>query len=170
MRPSCAFVAFLVGLALAPVALRAQSASAQGRADIESFNRALSDATRRMDNAATMALWSEDGVSLLPSTKPIEGKAAIGAFLSATTAGFPGAHMEQFELRCQDVEVSGDWASEWCTEHQVVRFADARPPFDGWGKLLLVLHRSSDGQWRIRTEMWNQAVPDGKASSHGTGG
>ncbi len=112
-----------------------------------------------MDNAATMARWSEDGVSLLPSTKPIEGKAAIAAFLTATTAAFPGAHMEQFEMRCRDVEVSGDWASEWCTEHQVVRFADARPPFDGWGKMLLVLHRSRDGQWRIRTEMWNQAGP-----------
>jgi ketosteroid isomerase-like protein len=165
MRPACVLVAFLVGVAFGPGHLRAQSVSARGRADIESFNRALSDATRRMDNAATLALWSEDGVSLLPSTKPIQGKAAIGAFLSATTAAFPGAQMEQFELRCQDVEVSGDWASEWCLEHQVVRFADGRPRFDGWGKLLLVLHRSSDGPWRIRTEMWNQAVPEGKASS-----
>ena len=25
--------------------------------------------------------------------------------------------------------------------------------------MLLVLHRGSDGKWRLKTEMWNQAVP-----------
>jgi ketosteroid isomerase-like protein len=165
MRPACVLVAFLVGVAFGPGHLRAQSVSARGRADIESFNRALSDATRRMDNAATLALWSEDGVSLRPSTKTDPGQGRDRRLPERDDGGLPRAQMEQFELRCQDVEVSGDWASEWCLEHQVVRFADGRPRFDGWGKLLLVLHRSSDGPWRIRTEMWNQAVPEGKASS-----
>lgn len=143
--------------------LCAQRADPVDTSSLGAFNRALADATRRMDNAATLALWSNDGVSLLPSTKPIEGKAAITAFLTSTTASLSGAHMAQFDLRCHDVQVAGDWASEWCTEHQIVRFADNRPPFDGWGKLLFVLHRSGSGPWRIKTEMWNQATPESGA-------
>ena len=146
-------------MAMAPVALRAQTQQSNARAEIDSFNREFADATRRMDNVATMTLWAEEGVSLLPSTKPIQGKAAIAAFIDNVTAAFPGARMERFDFECHDIEVSGDWASEWCTEHQIVHFADARPPFDGWGKLLLVLHRSSSGKWQSKTEMWNQAVP-----------
>ena len=153
------FVALVVALLMIPAAVGAQRQQPRAQTEIDSFNRAFADATRHMDNAATMALWAEDGVSLLPSTMPIEGKAAIAAFIDKVTASFPGAHMEHFDLECHDIEVSGDWASEWCSEHQIVRFADARPPFDGWGKLLLVLHRAPDGQWRIKTEMWNQALP-----------
>jgi ketosteroid isomerase-like protein len=35
-----------------------------------------------------------------------------------------------------------------------------KPAFDGWGTLLLVLHRGADGKWRLRREMWNEAQPE----------
>ncbi len=124
---------------------------------IESFNRALDSATRNMDNAAVLALWEDDGISLLPSTPPIVGKKAIGKFIEDVTSQFPGARMETFEMDCHDITVSGKWASEWCTEHQIVQFPDGKPPFEGWGKMLLVLHRPA-GKWRLKEEMWNQAV------------
>lgn len=34
-----------------------------------------------------------------------------------------------------------------------------KPPFDGWGTLLLMLHRGIDGKWRLHREMWNEAQP-----------
>lgn len=40
------------------------TASLASDAGIEAFNRALIDATTRMDNAAALALWEEDGISL----------------------------------------------------------------------------------------------------------
>ena len=129
------------------------------RGEIESFNRSLKEATKRMDNAAVLALWEDDGVSLLPSTKPHRGKPAIAAFLKDVVAKMPGAHMRSFEMDCFDIEVSGAWASEWCVEHQIVDFPGGKPPFDGWGKMLFVLHRSADGTWRLSREMWNQALP-----------
>ncbi len=128
------------------------------RAGIEAFNRALSEATTHMDNAATIALWEADGVSLLPSTRPLVGRKAIAAFLDAVTARLPGARMAKFELRCADIETSGDWASEWCQEHQVVLLAPDKPPFDGQGVMLLVLHRGTDGKWRLKREMWSPAA------------
>ncbi|HUJ13018.1 MAG TPA: DUF4440 domain-containing protein [Thermoanaerobaculia bacterium] len=127
-------------------------------ATLTTFNNALVDATRRMDNSATLALWEEDGVSLLPSTEPIVGKSAIAKFLDDVTSRIGSAHMESFTMECHEIAVSGDFASEWCTEHQVVSFSDHRPRFDGRGKMLFVLHRGSDGRWRIRSEMWNQAA------------
>lgn len=153
------FLTLLVLLSLSPSLGHAQSAAGTARSEIEAFNRALDDATRHMSSAATLALWADDGVSLLPSTKPIVGKKAIAEFFNTVMASLSGARMEQFELRCFDIEVAGDWASEWCTEHQVVQLGGGKPPFDGWGKMLFVLHREADGKWRLKREMWNQAPP-----------
>lgn len=130
---------------------------------ITTFNRAFADATRDMDNAATMALWADDGVSLLPNQPPVVGKPAIAAFIDKVTRSITGAHMVSFTLDCHDTEVSasGDLATEWCTEHQVVAIP-GKPNFDGWGKMLLVLRRESNGRgdvWRLTREMWNPAAP-----------
>ena len=154
----------LVVLCAAPGLVAGQAPPAGPRAGIETFNRALDDATRRMDNAAIVALWEDDGVSLLPSTEPIVGKRAIADFMAAVTARYPGGRMERFDNRCFDIEVAGPWASEWCREHQIVLLPDGKR-FEGWGKMLLVLHRGADGAWRIKREMWNQALaPDSTAA------
>lgn len=137
----------------------AHAAPPDARAGIEAFNHAFDQATRAMDNNATLALWEDNGVSLLPGTAPIIGKKAIAQFIDGATRQLSGAHMQSFEDHCSDVLVSGDLASEWCEEHQVVVFANGKPPFDGRGKMLLVLHRHSDGHWRLRQEMWSQAAP-----------
>ena len=155
----CRLSTMLLVLSLLPVASGAQTPTDSARAGVESFNRALGDATRRMDNAALSALWEEDGVSLLPSTKPIVGRTAIAKFISDVTASIPHAQMELFESECFDIEVSGDWASEWCTEHQRVAMGIDKPPFEGWGKMLFVLHRNAAGEWKLKREMWNQALP-----------
>src|SRR5689334_14900811 len=88
------------------------------QAGIDAFNRAVIDSTKKMDNAASVALWEDDGVSLLPATEPIVGKPAIASFLDRVTKGFPGAHMESFTLDCKTIFASGNWASERCVEHQ----------------------------------------------------
>jgi uncharacterized protein (TIGR02246 family) len=138
----------------------AQTASPASEAGIRAFNQKLEDATRRMDNAATLALWADDGISLLPSTKPIAGKPAIAAFLESITASLQGAKMQKFEMECFAIDISGNLATEWCTEHQVVQLSGGKPPFDGRGKMLLVLRKGSDGAWRMEREMWNQAATE----------
>ncbi|HXA19691.1 MAG TPA: DUF4440 domain-containing protein [Thermoanaerobaculia bacterium] len=142
---------FLVAIPIAAHAATPQSG-------VEAFNKSLDSATRSMNNAAVLALWDDDGVSLLPSTPPIVGKKAIAKFLDDVMAAIPGGRMMTFEMQCHDIQVSGDWGSEWCTEHQIVQFPGDKPPFDGWGKMLFVLHRGADGKWRVKEEMWNQAV------------
>jgi ketosteroid isomerase-like protein len=129
------------------------AAHAGSATTIAAFNQALTSATRTMDNAATLALWDDDGISLLPDTAPIVGKPAIADFLANVARHLHGAHMQQFELTCHDAHTAADWSSEWCDEHQVVVLANGQPPFDGRGRMLLVLHRGVHG-WRIQREMW----------------
>lgn len=155
----------IVALCLPPLRMAAlttepDNVAQPALAEIAAFNRMFEQATRQMDNAATMALWAEDGISLLPSSKPLIGKTAIGAFMNQVMAGIKGATMEKFEMACYDIAVAGDWASEWCTEHQLVHMPDGKPPFDGRGKMLLVLHKGPDGKWLLEREMWNQGGAD----------
>ncbi len=131
---------------------------AAARDGIDAFNRALGEAANKMDNAAMLALWEDDGVSLLPQTAPITGKKEIAKFLDGVMAGMPGAKMLELESQCFDVEIDGPWASEWCTEHQKVDLGPGKAPFEGFGKMLFVLHRGGDGTWRIKREMWNQGL------------
>lgn len=158
-------------IALVLLALSARPALPQGSdssatAGIEAFNRVFEDATRRMDNAAIVQLWEEDGVSLLPSIPPLIGRQAIAAFIEDVTARLGGARMDTFTNECSGIEVSGSWGSEWCVQHQVVVMSDGRR-FDAWGKMLLVLHRGSDGRWRLDREMWNQALAPGPPGDRG---
>lgn len=127
---------------------------------IARFNQALTDATQKMDNAALIALWDDDGISLLPNTKPLIGKSAIAAMINGVTAQFPDAKMKHFEMHCFNIDVSGDWATEWCTEHQIVDTAPGKAPFDGRGNMLLVLKKNANGVWHLKREMWNQAAAE----------
>jgi len=154
-----AAVAVLGGLALL---LNAKSdgtavhAADGGRAEIEAFNKQYIEAHLKMNNAAIMATWAEDGVGLLPGTAPMIGKATIGKFLNDVTSQMAGYRMQKVEMDFQGISVSGDWASEWACEHQVVQPPDQKPVIDSYGKLLLVLHKEADGNWRVTREMWNQ--------------
>jgi uncharacterized protein (TIGR02246 family) len=134
----------------------ARAGPAEGREEIEAFNKRFLAAHLAMDSAAILGMWADDGVSLLPETQPIIGKPAIAKFLAAVSEQLEGYRMAKMELDFQGIETSGDWASEWANEHQVVEPPPGKPAFDGRGKMLLVLHRDPDGNWRIKREMWNQ--------------
>jgi uncharacterized protein (TIGR02246 family) len=134
------------------------SAPAAERQEIEAFNKKFIEAHSKMDNAAVMSLWAEDGVSLLPGMAPLASKKEIGQFIDGVTTKMHGYHMEKMDVDFQGIEASGDWASEWGFEHQVIQPPGGQPPLDEHGKLLLVLHRQSDGSWKIKREMWNQGA------------
>ena len=74
----------VVGLVLALAwVVRTVTASSGGaeQKEIETFNGKFLEVTLRMDNAGLMALWAEDGVSLLPGMAPMVSKKAIGTWL-----------------------------------------------------------------------------------------
>lgn len=124
--------------------------------EIESFNRKFVELISNTDDAGMLAIWDDGGVDLMPGEVPLVGKPAIAAWLKDIESGSPGSRVTKEDVQFHDIQVSGDWASEWATEHQVVQ-PQGKPPTEGYGKLALVLHRDSGGTWRIRQEMWNDA-------------
>ncbi len=163
MRRSLGGIAMkkILGSALLAIAFLAgpvQAASHDADAGIVAFNHALAAATRAMDNDAILALWEDGGTSLLPDTPPIKGKPAMRSFLADLGRQLRGARMRKFELACHAIQINGGWASEWCEEHQMIAFANGRPPFNGTGRMLLVLHRGPNQAWRLSREMWQPAL------------
>jgi uncharacterized protein (TIGR02246 family) len=142
-------------IALSTLALRNQAAS--GKDQVENFNNHLRELHLNMDTAGIFALWADDGVDLMPGEAPMIGKKVIEAWVEDILAKMPDYKVTKQEMEFHDVRVSGDWASEWALEHQVVQPPGGKEPIETRGKIALVLHREANGEWRIKQEMWNAA-------------
>ena len=140
----------LLILFLLPVAGSAQATPAE---QISVLNRKFTEAIRRMDNAAVLDLWGDDGVTLLPGMAPVRGKAAIKSFMDEGAAKNAGYKVVSHESEFHDLQISGDLASEWAITTQVVQPPD-KPQFTIHGKMLLVLQRNPNGEWKIKSEAW----------------
>lgn len=156
IRIHCAKIAFcLLILGFASVATYGQSDAT--RKEIEAWNQKYVAAHLRMDNAAILAMWQDDGVSLLQGMAPIVGKPAIGKFFDDAVAQIAGYHMKTMEIDFREIQVMGDWAYEWGIEHQVLEPPPGKEAFDGRGNILLILHKDTVGEWKIKQEMWSAA-------------
>ncbi len=122
---------------------------------VESFDLFLRRAL--LSGQSSISLWAEDGTTLLPEMAPLTGKSNIAKWLDAVTAKMPGYRVARQENDFHDAIISGEWASEWGTTTQVVQPPEGKAPIEIHGKILLVLHREKDGEWKIKQEMWNSS-------------
>jgi ketosteroid isomerase-like protein len=83
------------------------------------------------------------------------GRKKIAAWVEDIVAKMPGFKVTKQEMEFHDIQVRGEWAAEWATEHQVVQPPDGKPVIESYGKMALVLHREANGEWRVQQEMWN---------------
>jgi uncharacterized protein (TIGR02246 family) len=125
--------------------------------EVDAFNKRYVELHLKMDTAGIFATWAEDGVSLMPGDAALIGKKAIVAWVENILSQMPGYKVVKEEIDFHDMQISGDWASEWANEHQVVQPPDGQPVIDSRGKMALVLHREAHGEWKVKQEMWNQA-------------
>jgi hypothetical protein len=127
-----------VGLAfLLSASIRLASASStedERRKEIDAFNNNNVELHLKMDTQAIFVLWAADGVDLMPGEAPIVGKKAIVAWAEDILAKMPGHKVLKQEMEFHDIHLSGDWASEWATEHQVVQPPDGKPLIEGLRK------------------------------------
>jgi ketosteroid isomerase-like protein len=153
------FLATVIGITLALVTSAPsqtnKTSADPGLAEIQEFNRRFIAAHLKMDHALILSWWAEDGVDLMPGMAPIVGKRAITKFVDDAIASIPDYRVITEEIDFRDIHVSGDWASEWGLEHQVSQGPPGKPTFDGHGKILLIFHKDTHGDWKIQQEMWN---------------
>src|SRR5215469_9838914 len=147
-----------IGVALLAlgIGVRAGAGQPKREEEIAAFNKKYVDMHLKMDTQGIFATWAEDGVDLMPGEAPIIGKKAIVAWVENILKNMPGHKVVKQEMEFHDIHVSGDWASEWATEHQVVQPPDGKDPIEGYGKMALILHRDANGEWKVKQEMWNQ--------------
>ena len=129
-----------------------------GKEEIERFNEHYRELHLKMDTAGIFELWADDGVDLMPGEAPMIGKKVIQAWVEEILAKMPGYKVVKQEMEFHDIQVAGDWASEWALEHQVVQAPDGKEPIESWGKMALVLHREASGAWKVKQEMWNAGL------------
>jgi uncharacterized protein (TIGR02246 family) len=139
------------------VRMTAAPSGASGVREIEAFNKHYVELHLKMDTAGVLALWEEDGVDLMPGDAPMIGRKKIVAWVEDIVAKMPGYKVLKQDMEFHDIQVCGDWASEWATEHQVVQPPDGKPVIEDYGKMALVLHRETNGEWKVKQEMWNAA-------------
>jgi ketosteroid isomerase-like protein len=133
------------------------TSAGSSRGEVDAFNKRYIEMHLKMDTAGIFATWAEDGVSLMPGEAQLIGKKAIVAWVENILSLMPGYKVVKEEIDFHDIQISGDWASEWATEYQVVQPPDGKPVIDSRGKMALVLHRETSGEWKVKQEMWNQA-------------
>jgi len=158
--PSFRKVTMAVGILSAVVCcVGAGAGDSEGdaRSEIDAFNKKFVELHLRMDTPGIMALWAEDGVDLMQGETPLVGRKTITAWIEGVLANMPGYKVTKEEMEFHDVQVCGDWATEWATEHQVAQAPEGKPNFEGYGKMALVLHREAGGGWKIKQEMWNSS-------------
>jgi uncharacterized protein (TIGR02246 family) len=148
-------LSLLLSLGFTVAIVSAQKDSA--RKEIEAWNQNYIAAHLRMDNPAILAMWQEDGVSLLQGTPPIVGKQAIEKFFDDAVRQIAGYHMKTMEIDFREIQMMGDWAYKWGIEHQVLEPPPGKETFDGRGNILLILHKNTNGEWKIKHEMWSAA-------------
>jgi ketosteroid isomerase-like protein len=127
------------------------------RDEIEAFNKRYVELHVKMDSAGIFATWADDGVDLMPGEGPLIGKNAIVAWVGSLLEQMQGYKVLKEEVVFHDIRISGNWASEWATEHQVLQPPNGKPVIESRGKMALVLHREASGEWKVKQEMWNQA-------------
>ncbi|SRR5579875_202470 len=153
-----------LGLHSAPAAeASGQGGQVEARKSLDAFNQEFISACQRMDHKADAALWTDDGVDLLPGLEPMVGKAKISAWLDSLTPQLAGAKMQHCTVEWQDIQIHGDLAYEWGINRQKIDFPPPKKSFEGNGKILLILKRQHDGSWKVALESWNaNPQPSGK--------
>jgi uncharacterized protein (TIGR02246 family) len=149
--------ACFVALLMAVAGMKARTTEDAGRKEIEAFNKRYVELHLKMDTAGILALWTGDGVDLMPGDAPMIGKKKIAAWVEDILAKMPGYKVTRQEMEFHDIHVCGEWASEWASEHQVVQPPERKPPIESYGKMALVLHRGANGEWKVLQEMCNAA-------------
>ncbi|HEY6945378.1 MAG TPA: nuclear transport factor 2 family protein [Candidatus Acidoferrum sp.] len=143
----------LAGLCGAQMAAR--NSNSDARSEIDAFNKKFTELHLKMDTPGIMAMWAEDGVDLMQGEAPIVGRKTITAWVENVLSKNPGYNVTKEEMEFHDIQVCGEWATEWATEHQIAQAPEGKPNFVGYGKMALVLHREPSGDWKIKQEMWN---------------
>jgi ketosteroid isomerase-like protein len=133
-------------------------------AGIEKLHQVDQRVTLLNDPMALQQEWADDAVRLEPDGPADVGKAAIYAADLRFMKESPGYAIVSYKPDIRDVQVVNDWAFEWGYFDAGVREATGKPVTLVQGKLLRVLHRDTNGDWKFARVMVTFNAPSDKPS------
>ena len=119
------------------------------RAVTDSF---VANARARRDSANAL-LFTDNATFMPPNGGPVEGRAAIRAWLEA----FPP--MTEITIMPVEIDGRGDLAYVRGTYALTIAAASGRPAMPDHGKYLEVRRRQTDGRWLVHIDIFNSDVP-----------
>lgn len=116
------------------------------------------EASRNGDFETLRALMSEDAVLMPPNEDWIRGTGPLDEHYARMAEVMREAEVTEYTLDFEEVVVFGDYAFEWGTIRGAMRprGSESSTPSDSSSyKVLRVLKKAPDGEWRVHRAMWN---------------
>lgn len=118
-------------------------------AGIEELHRKDIAASKARDFKTLLSLWTEDGVLLLPGTKPIIGLDALKVYMDEQAKISQTYKIKKYEHKWEEIKVIGDWAFEWGFFKAEAEMMKDGEIIKEQGKLLRILRKQKDGIWKV---------------------
>ena len=134
-----------------------RSREAEDRAGIQKLQDRDIAASMAYDVEALTALWTEDGVLLIPQHAPIVGKEALRAFYEQQRDAMANVEVTAYEEQWQEVRIVGDYAYQWGQIHGRTRKGQGKDETSTVVNALRILKRDEDGAWKVARAIWNEA-------------
>jgi len=110
-------------------------------------------ASKARNFSKLLELWDDEGVVLPPGEEPIVGINAIEKWLKE--AGEIEYNVTKYEHDFIERTIIGDWAFEWGTFISAGVVLGEEDSEEASGKLLRILKRQQDGEWKVARSIWN---------------
>jgi len=144
-----AWLALVLASACARSSTVPSTGTARDRAAIDSLHQRDMRAVMAGDTTMLMSLWTDDIVSLPPVGPIRSGREANAAALREGMQQMKGSEPVEYRLDFQEVQIVGSSAFEWGTYKAVARGRPGAAPTTTTGKVMRILRRDSDGEWKV---------------------
>jgi ketosteroid isomerase-like protein len=119
---------------------------------IQALNQHDVDAVLAGDLRAITSQWTDDFV-VLSSRATIRGKEANTAVIERSAEQMKAFEPVDYAVEFDEITIAGDYAFEWGTYRGSMRPRAGGVATSYQGKLLRILHRQSDGSWKMHRTM-----------------
>ena len=133
------------------------SREAADRTAIQKLQERDIAASMSFDPDALTALWTDDGILMIPGQAPIQGVDALRAFFEKQRDSMANVDVTAYEEEWQEVRIVGDYAFEWGQIHGRTRKGQGAAETSVTVNAMRVLKRLDTGEWRISRAIWNEA-------------
>jgi uncharacterized protein (TIGR02246 family) len=131
------------------------------REKIEELHQTDTKASMANDVDTLLSLWTDDGVMIRPGGEPVIGKKALTQAMGSYREQLKNITITQYVIDFKEVTIIGDHAYEWGEFHHKY-FTKDNPgkEFEQKGRLMRILRRQPDGQWKVARAIWTVDVVD----------